>query len=140
MLGETISTAARASARASRLSSKPPNILLGGVGRHARRITSELLAPPALLLLVLLLRRVDEHEEEGTEEDEDEDGGEVDEEEDAVEDACSAEYLGSGKLVCGRAKACLPFSDIIIIITLSWRQSSLFSNVVFFFPFFFPKL
>ncbi|KAL7877166.1 hypothetical protein SRHO_G00038090 [Serrasalmus rhombeus] len=49
-----------------------------GVGRHARRIASELLAPLALLLL---LRRVDEHEDEGTEEeDEDEDGGEEEEE------------------------------------------------------------
>lgn len=83
MVCETISTAARASARASKLSSKPPNILLGGVGRQALRIASELPPPPPLLLMmVLLLWREDEQDEGALE----------------VDDECS-EYLGSGKLV-----------------------------------------
>lgn len=86
MVCETISTAARASARANKLSSNPPNILLGGVGRHARRIASEL--PPPLLLIVLLC--LDEEQE-------DEGALEVRVEEEDEE--CKLEYLGSAKLV-----------------------------------------
>lgn len=101
MVCETISTAARASARANKLSSKPPNILLGGVGRQARRIASELLLP--LLLMMVLLCREDEQEDEGALEVRVED-----------EEECN-EYLGSGKLVWAMAKGCLLFRDIIII-------------------------
>lgn len=101
MVCETISTAARASARANKLSSKPPNILLGGVGRQALRIASELLLP--LLLMMVLLCREDEHEDEGALEVKVED-----------EEECN-EYLGSGKLVWAMAKGCLLFRDIIII-------------------------
>lgn len=120
MVCETISTAARASARASKLSSKPPNILLGGVGRQARRIASELL--PLLLLLVLLMMVLLMREED--EQDEADDALEVRVD---AEDACS-EYLGSGRL-CAMAKGCLLFRDIIIIFARVRASASSFNKL-----------
>lgn len=119
MVCETISTAARASARANKLSSKPPNILLGGVGRQARRIASELLL---LLLLVLLMMVLLMREDD--EQDEADDALEVRVD---AEDECS-EYLGSGRL-CAIAKGCLLFRDIIIIFARVRASASSFNKL-----------
>lgn len=117
MVCETISTAARASARASKLSSKPPNILLGGVGRQARRIASELL--PLLLLVLLMMVLLMREEDE-------QDDGALEVRVDA-EDECS-EYLGSGRL-CAMAKCCLLFRDIIIIFARVRASASSFNKL-----------
>lgn len=81
------------------LSGNYAELRTGGVGRHPRRIASEL--PPPLLMMVLLCRE-DEHEEGAFEVN-------VEDEEECKE------YLGSGKLAWAMANACLLFRDIIIM-------------------------